>query len=342
MKLVRLLLVCTLLLTACSQASAAARPPATSPTASPAPSLTPAPTLTATVTVTSTPPASATPLPTATATSLPPTQVVSTCPPPGDVCILEGHFFFQRPIAPENNDSVDESYRYGLTQNGAREPHHGVEFPNAQGTPVLAAADGLVAYAGNDKNTLLSWITNYYGNVVVLVHQVPGLTKPVYTLYAHLFKVGVERSQRVKAGDVIGRVGATGAAIGSHLHFEVRLGQDNYRSNRNPDLWLVPHQGQGVLAGHIIDSSGRSLDGMINVQRVVDGVLNPLPVTALQTYDTRELMPVHLDDDLGETFAAGDLPAGQYRLTMHLNGVLYEKLVKIEAGQLTFINFMVK
>lgn len=63
------------------------------------------------------------------------------------VCIFAVDFPFQRPISPIGNLKVEASYRYGSTQNGQREVHHGVEFINKAGIPVLAAADGTVVFA---------------------------------------------------------------------------------------------------------------------------------------------------------------------------------------------------
>ena len=59
------------------------------------------------------------------------------------ICILPGHFVFEIPIGIGFNQQVEPSYAYGSTQNGKREPHHGVEFINAAGTPVLAAGNGI-------------------------------------------------------------------------------------------------------------------------------------------------------------------------------------------------------
>ena len=55
-----------------------------------------------------------------------------------------------RPIGPDDNQKVDVSYRYGSTANGRYDIHHGVELNNPSGTPVLAAADGVVVVAGED------------------------------------------------------------------------------------------------------------------------------------------------------------------------------------------------
>jgi hypothetical protein len=256
-------------------------------------------------------------------------------------CMLDGHFFFQRPIGSTGKQSIEHSYPYGSTENNMREPHHGVEFYNAQGTPVLAAADGKVVFAGSDKLTLLALTTSYYGNVVVIEHHIPGLPQTFYTLYAHQYKLNVTVGQEVKAGDQIGEVGATGVAIGSHLHFELRVTNNDYSSSRNPELWLQPLPGTGVLAGRIEDAQGGLLRGEINVQHIENGVLSPFSVASALTYAS-EAQPVNGDDVFHENFVVGELPAGDYRLTMLYNGKLYEQLVKIEAGKLTLMKFVVR
>ena len=279
-------------------------------------------------------------IPARTPTSIP--DMVQACPIEETGCILPGHFLFQRPIPPTDNVKVDATYRYGSTQGGNREPHHGVEFPNDQGTPVLAAADGVVVFAGNDKDVTLAWVPAFYGNVVVIAHHFPGFPQTVFSLYGHLSEINVGVRERVYAGDQIGRVGATGKAIGSHLHFEVRVGSNDYRSNRNPELWLVPLSGTGVLAGRIQSLTGNLIDGVINVQRIKNGVLNPLSVTSLETYVTRELDPVNGDDVWSENFAAGELPAGDYRLSIVYSGGIREQTIQIVPDKLTFVRFILK
>ena len=115
--------------------------------------------------------------PTLTATTIPstatffPTETPIPCDPlAADFCIVDGHFVFQRPILPPANDSVERTYPYASTAGGTREPHHGVEFENATGTPVHAAADGEVVFAGPDKEVVYSPWRNFYGNVVVIRH----------------------------------------------------------------------------------------------------------------------------------------------------------------------------
>lgn len=274
--------------------------------------------------------------------------VVSEACTASPVCYLDGHFLFQRPVPLTGPHSVERSYPYGSTQDGKREIHHGVEFYNPQGTPVLAAADGEVVFAGDDALPLppgegrgeggpLAWVPAFYGNAVVLEHLLGGET--FYTLYGHLRRVGVSVGQRVTAGEPIGEVGASGTAIGSHLHFEIRRGANDYFATRNPELWLAPPEGMGVLAGRIVDGRGSLVKGLVNVQRMENGTFNPLSVGWAATYAPTG---VNGDDALQETFALGEIPAGEYRLSLVHYGILYEQVVKIEAGRLTFVNFWVK
>jgi len=232
---------------------------------------------------------------------------------------------------------VERSYPYGSTQNGLREAHHGVEFYQPYGTPVLAAANGQVVFAGEDKLTLLAWVTDFYGKVIVLQHTLNGQT--VFTLYAHLSAIQVQTGETVALGQKIGEVGASGTAIGSHLHFEVRLGQNDYFSTRNPELWLAPLPETGVLAGRIVDAAGNLLPGQVNLQRMENGLLNPLSVGQAATYARERL---NSDDQLGENFALGGLPAGEYRLSLVANGLLQEKFVSIPSGQFVWVEFVVK
>lgn len=306
-------------------------------------------------TVISTPVFTETPVPTPalsvteglTATQLPvtntPTRTATPSPAAVDcskdetTCIVPGHFVFRRPIDPSANNAIDQTYRYGTTEDDKREPHHGIDFPNAQGTSVLAAGDGKVVVAGNDKLALYGWVTSFYGNLVVIEHPLPGFGGTVYTLYGHLYKINVTVGQQVQVGDPIGEVGATGIAIGSHLHFEVRIGADTYKSTRNPELWLQPPDGMGALAGRILDAQGNPVKSAITIQRLDEnGATLPDPIFQAQTYARESL---NSDDIFHEGFAVGELSAGEYRLTLIYNGKLYEQRVKIEAGQMTLVTF---
>lgn len=258
------------------------------------------------------------------------------CPATESSCIVSGHFIFQRPLDPSANNKIDQTYRYGTTQDDKREAHHGVDFPNAQGTHVLAAGDGVVVVAGSDKLKKYGWVGNFYGNLVVIEHQAPGYNEPVYTLYGHLFKVIAKVGQQVKAGDLIGEVGATGIAIGSHLHLEVRIGSNDYQSTRNPELWVVPPPGMGVLAGRVLDEHGNFATAEITMQRLQNGTVTLDRIFSPVTYAHGAL---NGDNVLGENFAIGELAAGDYRLSLIYHGKLYEERVKIVAGMLTIVEF---
>jgi murein DD-endopeptidase MepM/ murein hydrolase activator NlpD len=90
-----------------------------------------------------------------------------------------------------------------------RGTHQGVDIAAAPGQPVRASADGIVM-AASEQGGL--------GKAVFLAHGY-GLS----TRYGHLSAVSVRPGQRVKRGDVIGRVGSTGRSTGYHLHYEVRI-----------------------------------------------------------------------------------------------------------------------
>jgi len=288
-------------------------------------------------------------IPFATATiPAPPTETVATSPtaiPDGcdpsrsDFCILTGHFILSRPILKPGVDQVDPTYRYGSTQGGLRVPHHGVDFPNASGTPVMAAADGTVVFAGSDRTTPISPRLNTYGNAVVIRHQYQG--HPLYSVYGHLSQIDVTIGQEVRTGEKIGEVGATGAAIGSHLHFEVRFNRNDYGSNRNPELWLIPLSDFGALAVRVSDGMGNPIHAFMNIQYVrEDNSLESVAQT--ETYQTKEKYPVQSDDSFQENIAIDDLAPGVYRLTLIKQGKLYERFVDIESGKLTLVNFIIQ
>jgi murein DD-endopeptidase MepM/ murein hydrolase activator NlpD len=104
------------------------------------------------------------------------------------------------------------SDRYGMRSDpftGKRSFHAGMDISSPGGSKVVATADGIVLFAGRQAN---------YGKLVKIRHRFG-----VGTRYGHLKRVVVEKGQRLKKGDVVGYVGATGRATGPHVHYEVRL-----------------------------------------------------------------------------------------------------------------------
>ena len=106
--------------------------------------------------------------------------------------------------------------------SGNWKAHKGIDFAAPTGTPIRAAGDGVVDFAGTQ---------NGYGNVVVLKHW-----SNYTTAYAHMsrFASGLKKGQKISQGDLIGYVGTTGWSTGAHLHYEFRVGgqaQDPTRLN---------------------------------------------------------------------------------------------------------------
>jgi len=88
--------------------------------------------------------------------------------------------------------------------------HDGIDIAAPTGTPVRAAAAGVVIYSGVQRG---------YGNLVLLRHD-----KRWVTVYAHNDANLVRRGDKVRQGEQIARVGSTGRSTGPHLHFEIRDG----------------------------------------------------------------------------------------------------------------------
>lgn len=106
-----------------------------------------------------------------------------------------------------------------LTIGGVTYPHFhtGLDISSALGTPVRAAADGVVALAGAQTDELGHLVG--YGNYVVIAHG-----GNMITLYGHLEQLLVRPGEAVHTGDPIGLEGSTGNSTGPHVHFEVRIG----------------------------------------------------------------------------------------------------------------------
>jgi len=99
--------------------------------------------------------------------------------------------------------------------------HTGIDIGVSSGTPVHAAADGIVYFAG--------WNTGGYGNLVMIDNG-----SGIVTMYAHNSSFAVSKGQVVSRGDVIAYSGSTGNSTGPHVHFEVRVNG----VPQNPMNWL--------------------------------------------------------------------------------------------------------
>lgn len=125
---------------------------------------------------------------------------------------------------------------------GYNKMHKGVDFAAARGTPIYAAGDGAVMFAGRKGG---------YGNFVKIRHN-----GEYSTAYAHMkgFAKGIKSGRRVRQGQVIGYVGSTGRSTGPHLHYEILKNGVQV----NPMKVKMP-------SGHNLDDAN-----LANFQRVVE------------------------------------------------------------------------
>jgi murein DD-endopeptidase MepM/ murein hydrolase activator NlpD len=98
---------------------------------------------------------------------------------------------------------------FGSSKDGTK--NDGINIAAPSGAPVVAAADGVVAYAGNELRG--------FGNMILIRHD-----GGYVTAYAHNASLLVKKGDKVKRGQTIARVGATGAVFGPQVHFEIRKG----------------------------------------------------------------------------------------------------------------------
>lgn len=107
-----------------------------------------------------------------------------------------------RPVAGRETSSFG---KYRSFSDGGKSHHNGIDIAAPAGTPVVAAAEGVVTFAGHQP---------FYGHVVIVGHG-----HGVATSYNHLERIEVRVGDRVAAGQRIGRVGSSGNATGPHLHW---------------------------------------------------------------------------------------------------------------------------
>lgn len=252
-------------------------------------------------------------------------------PPP-----RQDHYWLERPIPPSGTDWVDYTYAYGSRGDGTLRVHRGVEFVNPMGTPVLAAADGTVEYAGADDQEVYGARPSYYGLLVIIRLDRTLEGHAVYTLYGHLSDVGVQTGDRVEVGDIVGHVGMSGVATGPHLHMEVRVGNNDFASTVNPELWLRPYEGKGTLAGLVLSPDGEPASGVL--LRVLRAEQPEVVVREVTTYPGREVNP---DPYWGENMVCGDLGAGNWILQAVHSGSIVSAPFTIEAGKTTWLTLRV-
>jgi murein DD-endopeptidase MepM/ murein hydrolase activator NlpD len=128
-------------------------------------------------------------------------------------------------VVPAAVENITSGFGYRRDPfNGLGAMHSGIDFRGASGSPIFAAADGRVTFAG--------WKAGY-GNAIEITHG-----NGILTRYAHLSRIGVKIGQLVEAGTKIGGLGSSGRSTGPHLHFEVRI--NDRAVNPRPFLEIAP------------------------------------------------------------------------------------------------------
>jgi murein DD-endopeptidase MepM/ murein hydrolase activator NlpD len=247
------------------------------------------------------------------------------------------HFYFTRPIAADNVNWPLAQYRYGAVLLGSTNVHTGVDVDAPEGTPILAAGPGTVVSAdwglfteapGNENDP--------YGKAVVVRHDFGYQGQTLFTIYAHMSEIIAVAGQHVDTGDVIGLVGDTGATTGPHLHFEVRMGLNNFYRTYNPELWMSPPQGWGVLVGRFTNKKG---DLLTQLPVEVRPLPSEKPVRTVLTYAQGA---ANSDPYYQENMALSDLPAGIYKILINFNDKDVQFFVEIFPGQVTYFTFTEK
>jgi murein DD-endopeptidase MepM/ murein hydrolase activator NlpD len=243
------------------------------------------------------------------------------------------HFYFTSPYAVNEISQPVEDYRYGGSfYEGV--VHSGMDIKIPVGTPILAAGPGIVTWAGYGLFAGRYDPDDPYGKAVMIRHNFGYQGALLYTVYAHLDQVFVDKDQQVAGGDLIGISGKTGVTSGPHLHFEVRLDESGkgFFSTRNPELWLVPPQGWGVLAGKVMNTGGRKVKGQLVIVRPPESE----QFWRANSYHGGTINP---DPYYQENLVISGLPAGRYEIQINYLSRIYTREIDIYPGLVTYFTF---
>ncbi|MBK7180883.1 MAG: peptidoglycan DD-metalloendopeptidase family protein [Chloroflexi bacterium] len=253
--------------------------------------------------------------------------------PAPDLALSSAHFWLAKPLPGGGRFLVNDTFPYGWDGNGRYLLHNGVDSAEAMGTAVLAAADGLVVYAGPDAEAWFGWRCDWYGHLVIIRHDMTWQGQPVYSLYGHVLGITVETGQRVVQGEQVAEIGVGGAATSPHLHFEVRIGDNAFGATRNPMLWVGPGETRGVLAGRLVDPDGRPWQGV--TVTLVDGRDGQTQFLNTWTYLDDPDHLINPDEGYAENFVFFDLLPGVYTLYVKVQDIEYRQAITITAGELS-------
>jgi hypothetical protein len=251
------------------------------------------------------------------------------------------HTWFRRPVALDEQPYIDQTYRYGSTMGGNFQQHQGIEFNAGGGTPVTAIASGDVVFAGRAEADALTVVIRHDRQL-----ETETGTYFVFSTYYHNTRLHVAVGDRVRPGDLISQIGNTGRATNDHLHMEIhatpydslRLVVDpNERYPRfttNPELWIEPLPGTGIVAGQVWDGAGEPVQ-QARIYGLEKGEPQETPFSFVETYGDRTRgTPAYR-----EHFAVSDVPPGDYVLTVDIDGALVARRVVVDPGKLTWVEF---
>ncbi len=264
-----------------------------------------------------------------------PTNAVDWRPPLYEVPWAPGlydHFYFLRPIAVNEVNWPLPDYRYGGTFFGPDIVHTGIDIVAPRGTPVLSAEAGRVVWAGTGLYFGVYNPDDPYGLAIVIEHEFGYKNNPLFTVYAHMDEIIINLGDTVKAHQAIGIVGITGFTTGPHLHFEIRVGDNNFFQTKNPELWIAPPQGWGIAAARLMNQAYAPIEKL-------DVKLTSLSTKKVYRARTYTMRGVNSDDYYQENFVLSDLAAGFYQVSFDYKEQNYVHLIEIKPGVVTYFSF---
>jgi murein DD-endopeptidase MepM/ murein hydrolase activator NlpD len=261
--------------------------------------------------------------------------------PKGDPPATPRTIWLKRPIAPRDNNRIDQTYRYGSTMGGNFQQHQGVEFNNPDGTPVLASGSGTVVIAGRAEAGALTVSIRHDTTVTS-----KGVVYRLYSTYYHNSSLLVSVGDRVRTGQAISRVGNSGRATNDHLHLELAASPtdsvgaivDSLQRfppyTTNAELWIEPLPGTGIVAGQVFDAGGVPVP-QARIYGIIKREPTETPFSFAETYGDKG----HSHPLYGEHFAVGDVPEGRYTIGTEIDGKRVLRTVTVKPGLLTWVVF---
>lgn len=241
------------------------------------------------------------------------------------------HFYFSRPISVDEVNWPLANYRYGYIDSAIGSVHTGIDIDAPIGTSIIAAASGTVIWSGYGLLKHDEDPKDPYGLAVVISHDFGYQGLRLTTVYAHMSSIDVKVGQYVSQGQPLGKVGMTGFTTGPHVHFEVRLESSGYFTTRNPELWLSPPEGDGLIVGQFNNGYG----GNLGAYKVT--VTSPSGERIIgYTYGPNT---INSDDYYRENYVLSDLPAGTYQVEFTYLWKKYSQFIEVFPGQISYFTF---